>query len=339
MKGMILAAGFGTRLRPITWTLPKPLVPLCNRPLIGWAVESFLRSGVREIVVNLHHLPGKIEAYLRDEFAGRAEFEFSLEQEILGTGGGIRRVRPLLQHEEEFFLVNADTVQFPRYAELSAARTRNDSLAALTLRHPPAGDRFTAVWLDDGTVTGFGKGSGEPLMFAGSHAISRRIFDLLPDKEFSGIVDEVYQPAIDGGRETLAGIVDDGIWFDVGTPQRLLGAMSGVLDATLRADLDVPDGSTIIGDSVVHTSARLSGTAARSSIGRDSVVEGSVSESAVWDDCHVPAGSVLERCVIAHGVRLPGPVELRDAIVCVDDPAIPDDPGTERRDGLVIARF
>ncbi|MFZ2492393.1 MAG: sugar phosphate nucleotidyltransferase [Thermoanaerobaculia bacterium] len=339
MKGMILAAGFGTRLRPITWTLPKPMVPLCNRPLIGWAVESFLRSGVREIVVNLHHLPAAIEQYLQTSFATRASFEFSVEEEILGTGGGIRRVRRLLEHDEEFYLVNADTVQFPRWAELSAARQQRDSLAALTLRHPPAGDRFTAVWLNHGLITGFGEGAGEPLMFAGSHAIGRRIFELLPDKEFSGIVDEVYRPAIAAGAETLAGVVDDGLWFDVGTPQRLLGAVDGVLEATLRAELEPADGSEVRGNSIVHATARTTGSINRSTVGSNSVVEGSVTGSAVWDDCHVPAGSLLDRCVVAHGVTIPPGIELRDAVICVDDSAIPHDDALERRDGLVIARF
>lgn len=339
MKGMILAAGYGTRLRPLTWTLPKPMVPLCNRPLIGWAVESFLRSGVREVVVNLHHLPEMIEAYLLSSYAGRVEFEFSREQEILGTGGGIRRVRHLLEQEDEFYLVNADTVQFPRYAELSTARQQRDSIAALTLRHPPEGDRFTAVWLKNGVITGFGTGSGVPLMFAGSHAISRRIFELLPDKEFSGIVGEVYQPAIDSGNETLVGIVDDGIWFDVGTPQRLLSAMSGVLDATMHGDIDVVEGSVVQGDSIVHESARVGSSMIRSTVGRGSVVEGSISNSAVWDGCRVPDGSILDRCVIAHGVHFEDAIQLENAIVCLDDPAIPESDGVERIDGLVIARF
>jgi len=176
---MLLAAGFGTRLRPITHTLPKPLVPICNRPLIAWAVEAFLRAGIRELIVNLHHLPEPLETYLRETFPS-ANFHFSFEPEILGTGGGIRKVRALLEEEEEFVLVNADTIQFPRYDDLARARRERDALAALTLRHPPAGDRFTAVFNDAGHITGFGSGSGEALMFAGSHVISSRVFRHLP---------------------------------------------------------------------------------------------------------------------------------------------------------------
>jgi len=136
MKAMILAAGYGTRLRPLTYSVPKPMVPVCNRPLIGYAVENFLRYGVKEIVVNLHHLPEILEQYLTKTYGGQCKFHFSFEPEILGTGGGIRKVRPLLEKEEEFFLVNGDTIQIPPFDALREARRAKNAIAALTLRHP-----------------------------------------------------------------------------------------------------------------------------------------------------------------------------------------------------------
>jgi len=334
MKGFILAAGYGTRLRPVTYTLPKPMVPLLNRPLIGWAVESFLAAGVRELIVNLHHLPEPLERYLRAEYEGRATFDFSFEQEILGTGGGIRRVRALLEGDEEFLLVNGDTVQFPPWEALREARRSTDALAALTLRHPPEGDRFTAVYLDDGLVTGFGKGHGEPLMFAGSHVISRRIFDYLPDREFSGIVEHSYQPLLDQQRERLAGVVDDELWFDIGTPQRYVAASGAMLDATIVGRLAPAEGSRIEGDSLVHASARVR-TAMHSVVGANCVVEGRVDDSVIWDGVRVDAGVTLERCIVGHGVHLQRG-EYRDLLIVADDPAIP--PEHERRDGVVAVQ-
>lgn len=325
MKAMILAAGFGTRFRPVTYTLPKPMVPLLNRPLIAWAIESLLPAGIDEIIVNLHHLPEPLERFLTTEYAGRVQFHFSFEEEILGTGGGVRRVRPQLEREEDFFLVNGDTVQFPRWNDLRDARRTRDSLAAITLRHPPAHDKFTAVYFDDGLVTGFGRGSGEALMFSGSHAISSRIFGHLPDKEFSGIVDEVYQPLLDARTETLAGLVDDGLWFDIGTPQRYLSAMRGLLAA------DVPKPAAIAAD------AHLRGTCTRSTVGARSIVDGEVGDTAVWDDCTIGEGVKLERCIVAHGVKLEGPLEVSDALICRDDDAIPGD--YERRGGIVFSKL
>ncbi|HEX8407225.1 MAG TPA: sugar phosphate nucleotidyltransferase [Thermoanaerobaculia bacterium] len=308
MKGMILAAGFGTRLRPITHTLPKPMVPLCNRPLIAWAVESFHAAGVRDLIVNLHHLPEAIETYLRATYGN---VEFSYEEQILGTGGAIRRVRPLLADDEAFYLVNGDTVQFPRWSELRASL--GDNIAALTLRHPPENDRFTPVYLDAGHVTGFGKGTGQPLMFAGSHLISTRIFESLPEVDEFGIVDRVYQPLLDSGRERIAGIVDDGLWFDIGTPQRYVGASRGLLDAMLRGELAPPPGSRIDGDSLVHESAR--GQASRSVIGANSVVNGDVRDSIIWDDCTIDG--TLERCIVTHGTRVTG--DHRDELIVGDE--------------------
>ena len=339
MKAMILAAGYGTRFRPVTYTLPKPLVPLCNRPLLGWAVESLLAAGVRDLIVNVHHLAEAIEGHLRAHYLARADIEFSFEKEILGTGGGVRRVRPLLEHETDFILVNGDTVQFPRYEELIEARREEDSLAGLTLRHPPENDRFTPVFLDDGFITGFGKGRGEPLMFSGSHVISSRIFRYLPDKDFSGIVDEVYQPLLDANRETIAGIVDDGLWFDIGTPQRYLSASRALLDSIVRGDVQAPQDSRVRGDSLIDRSAAAGSTLVRSTVGARTVVKGELHDTSVWDDCAIGGNVRLERCIVAHGVELSGHLELADALICAADPAIPHTPQFERRDGVVIVRI
>jgi NDP-sugar pyrophosphorylase family protein len=293
---MILAAGFGTRFRPITYTLPKPLIPVRGKPLIAYAVENYLAAGVDEIVVNLHHLPEAIERYLADTFD--CKFHFSREEEILGTGGALRRVRNVLADQDEFYLVNGDTIQNPPFAKLSAAR--GSALAALTLRHPPAHDKFTPVWFEDGAIKGFGENLRpatrdlRPLMFSGSHAISTRIFDRLPEKEFFSIVNDVYANA------PLAGVIDDGSWFDIGTPQRYLEA---------------------------------SGEFA----GARSVVEGTINGSAVWDDCHIGRGVVLNQCIVANGVELTEPVEITRAIICNDDPAVPSD--VPRKHGLVISPF
>jgi NDP-sugar pyrophosphorylase family protein len=336
MKAMILAAGYGTRLRPVTYTMPKPIVPLAGRPLIGWAVEALLAAGISDFVVNLHHLPEPIERYLTDHYAGRAQFEFSFEPEILGTGGGVRKVGALLKNDSEFFLVNGDTVQFPPYDALRAARASRDALAALTLRHPPQGDRFTPVYFDDDAITGFGHGTGEALMFSGTHLISNRIFDYLPDKDFSGIVDEVYQPLIDSGRERIAGVVDDGLWFDIGTPQRYRTASRTLLDLMVRGELATPFETTIVGDSLIHDTANVSGTISRSIAGERSIIEGSLTDTVVWDDCRIAPGARLDGCIVAHGVAIASGTDLRNVLICRDDDAIPRDGEHRFEHGLVL---
>jgi NDP-sugar pyrophosphorylase family protein len=330
MRAMILAAGYGTRMRPVTYSLPKPLVPVCNLPLIGWAVESFLRAGIRELIVNLHHLPEPLESWLLASYAD-VDFHFSFESEILGTGGGVKRVQALLENEEDFFVANGDTIQFPDY--LAIKQARGDALASLLLRHPPAGDRFTPVWSDNGRITGFGKGHGEALMFSGIHCLSSRVFRYLAEG-FSGIVEDVYQRRMDSER--LAAIVDDNpLWFDTGTPRRLMGATQQLLDATLRGAIAPARGSRIDGDCIVAESAR--GRAVRSTIGARSIVEGDVRDSAVWDDCRIARGVELDRCIVAHGVELKNRGRYRDVLICRSDAEIPADAPYLKQDGLVIA--
>jgi mannose-1-phosphate guanylyltransferase/mannose-1-phosphate guanylyltransferase/phosphomannomutase len=283
MRAMILAAGYGTRFQPVTFTLPKPLVPVCNKPLIGWAVESFLEHGISDFVVNLHHLPEQIRAYLPRAFP-RARFDFSFEEEILGTGGGVRRARALLEGDGEFLVANGDTIQTVPVEALIRARRDRDAVAALTLRHPPAGDHFTPVFFEDGRVTGFGRGTGEALMFSGSALLGSRLFQEMPEKESFGIVDQLYQPLLQRGA-TIAAVVDDSPrWFDIGTPRRYLAAS--------RA---------LCGENV---------------IGARSVVDGALHDSVVWDDCRIAAGVTLQSCVVAHGVEIGEPGEYRDLLIC-----------------------
>ena len=301
MKAMILAAGLGTRLRPITYTIPKPMVPLGGRPLIAHLVEALVGAGVREIIVNLHHFPDAIEKYLT--LYGDVKFHFSHEPQILGTGGGVRKVRALLENEEDFFLLNGDTFQIPRFDDLRRARRERDAVSAMTLRHPPAGDRYTAVWEENGTINGFGRGHGDALMFSGSHCISSRIFRSIPDRETSGMTGDVYQPLLASGAEAIAAVVDDNpMWFDIGTPQRYL------------------------------TASR----AFEKKIG-ESVVEGEVRDTVVWDDCYIARGVMLESCIVMHGVEIRTPMHLQNALICRDDPAIPRDPNYRFENGLVIA--
>jgi NDP-sugar pyrophosphorylase family protein len=299
---MILAAGLGARLRPITYTTPKPMFPLGGRPLIAWLVDSLADAGVTEIVINLHYLPQSIESYLPAAFP-YIRFHFSYEPQILGTGGGLRKVRALLESEEDFFLMNGDTFQRPPFEALRRARREKDAIAALTLRHPPSGDRYTAVWEENGLITGYGEGRGRSLMFSGSHCVSSRVFRYIPERPVSEITGHVYQPLVKGGQENVAAIVnDDPMWFDIGTPQRYL------------------------------TASRALGKM----IGK-SVIEGEVRDSIVWDDCFIARGVGLESCIVGNGVEIRTPMELKNAVICSDDPAIPRDPDYTFADGLVIA--
>jgi NDP-sugar pyrophosphorylase family protein len=319
MKGMVLAAGLGTRFRPVTDSLPKPLVPLCNLPLAGWAVDSLIAAGASEVVVNLHHHPEALRAWLDVRYAGRCAIRYSYEPEILGTGGGLRNARAHFEHEELFLLVNGDSVQFPPWSALVDALRVSGAIAAMLLRHPPRDDRFTSVWHDAGRVTAIGaSGTGEPLMFSGVHALTPAVLDRLPDRAFSGMTEDFYLPVLERGDGAIAGVVHDGLWFDVGSPRRYLLASRELTAAIARGEVRVPAGSHVgAGASLVADAARIEGEVSASVLGAKSVVErgATVIDSAVWEGAHVGSGARVESSIVGNDVRVPAGAVISNALL------------------------
>jgi NDP-sugar pyrophosphorylase family protein len=309
MKGMVLAAGLGTRFRPVTDSLPKPLVPLCNLPLAGWAVDSLIDAGADEVVVNLHHHPAALRAWLDARYAGRCEIRYSFEPVILGTGGGLRNARAHFEREEMFLLVNGDSVQFPPWSELVASLERSGAIASMLLRHPPHDDSFTSVWFDGRRVTAIGgTGAGEPLMFSGVHALTPGVFERLPERDVSGMTEDFYIPVLEKGDREIAGVVNDGLWFDVGSPRRYLQASRELTAAIARGERRVPSGSAVGADaSIVADGVRLQGQISKSVAGARAIVEAGafVKESALWDGASVGAGARVESSIVGTGVRVP----------------------------------
>jgi len=332
MKGMVLAAGLGTRFRPVTDSLAKPLVPLCNLPLAGWAVDSLIAAGTAEIVVNLHHHPEALRAWLDARYSGRCELRYSYEPVILGTGGGLRNVRAHFEHEEMFLLVNGDSVQFPPWNALVGSLSRSGAIAAMLLRHPPRDDRFTNVWFDGRRVTAIGgSGSGEALMFSGVHALTPAVFERLPDRDVSGMTEDFYLPVLERGDREIAGVVDDGLWFDVGSPRRYLVASRELTAAMACCELPVPPGSIVGADaSVVADDARVEGRISKSVIGARAFVEGGalVVDSALWEGAVIGSGARVDISIVGSGVHVPAGAVLINALiwngsVTPVDPALP----------------
>jgi len=220
-SAMILAAGFGTRMRPITDHTPKPLVPLNGKPLIDHAVDRLIAAGVKRVVVNTHYKAEMIEAHLKKR--SDVAIELSHETTLLDTGGGVKKALPLLG--ESFYVLNADVfwlnAKVPALARLRRAwdETRLDALLL-------AQRTVSAVGYDglgDFTVDSLGhlrrRGEREvaPFLFAGIEIMKRAIFHDSPDGAFS--LNLLWSKAIEAGR--IEALIHDGEWFHVGTPQGL----------------------------------------------------------------------------------------------------------------------
>lgn len=218
---MVLAAGFGTRLRPITDHVPKPLVGIGGRALLDHAIDRLADAGVRRVAINLHYKAEMIVQHLGTRRA--PEILLSREDEILETGGGILKALPLLG--ESFYVVNGDVFwldgKVPALLRLAHAwdAERLDALLLMQRTVTAVGYDGPGDFLVDALGTPRRRGEREiaPHLFAGIQILHRRLFDGQSPGRFS--LNRLWDRAIAAGR--IAAIVHDGEWYHIGTPEGL----------------------------------------------------------------------------------------------------------------------
>ena len=218
---MVLAAGLGTRLRPVTETLPKPLIEINGRALLDHAIDRLAIAGVDCVVVNVHYKA----AMMRAHFAGREHPRIILseEDELLDTGGGVAQGLPFLG--EVFFVVNGDVVWLdngePALLRLADAFDPVEIDAVLLLQRTvtAVGYEGSGDYLIDASGRSHRRGERQiaPFLFAGLQLLHRRAFAGIPDRVFSLV--RLFDRAEVAGR--LHAITHDGKWFHIGTPQGL----------------------------------------------------------------------------------------------------------------------
>ena len=228
-RGMVLAAGLGTRMRAVSDTVPKPLVQVGGKPLIAHALESLEGAGVNSIAVNTHHLAAQIESFLTNhtDRPGAPAIRISHEEERLETGGGVRRALPWLG-DDAFYVVNSDVVlaegDTPALPRLAAAWD-GDAMDALLLVCPlpralgydGAGDFFRH---EDGRLSRRGRAQAAPFVFTGTQILHPRLFVDAPDGAYS--LNRHYDEALLAGR--LFGLEHRGHMLHVGSPEGLEAA-------------------------------------------------------------------------------------------------------------------
>jgi NDP-sugar pyrophosphorylase family protein len=235
---MILAAGLGTRLRPLTNTIPKPLLPIGGTPLIVWNLLLLRRYGIRDVIVNLHHLGHLIEKELGDGSTWGMRISYSKEPTILGTGGGLKQAEEFFAGKP-FLVMNSDTLCELDVGAFCRFHERRNPVATMVVREDPDVDRWGALELDAGEriirINGRGRTHYGPMvkrMFAGVHIVHPRLLRTVPVDRESSIID-AYVREIEQG-EFVCGYSLDGYWSDVGTAQRYAEAQDDVEHGLIR---------------------------------------------------------------------------------------------------------
>lgn len=307
MRAMILAAGYGTRLWPLTEDRTKPAIPFLGRPLVGYVAEYLGRYGFQDVVVNLHHRPQSVREALGDGSRFGVRLEYIEEPVILGTSGALDNARHLLEGDT-FVVVNGKIITDINLTEALETHRRTNALATLVLRPNRKRERFSIVeTTSDGLITGFGgmpapqasdnasgMTAGEsgaaaaPLMFTGIQILESRIFDYIPRAVFSHSTTDVYPQAIRAGERVVAHVAD-GVWYELSTIPRYL-EISLALLAQEGRDIESGEGCEIS-------------------------PEAEVRQSLLWSEVTIEGGARVRRAILGDGVRIPAGEVLEDAAV------------------------
>jgi len=284
MRALILSAGYGTRLWPLTEDRTKPAIPILGKPLVGYVAEYLARYGCEEIVVNLHHRPASVRQALGDGSRFGVKLHYVEEPEILGTSGAIDNARPQLDGDT-FVVVNGKIITDIDLNAAFATHRQTGAIATLVLLPNVAREKFSVVKTADGFLQGFGgmplpaegSESEPPLMFTGIQILERKIFDYIPHGVFSHSTTDVYPQAIAKG-ERVAVHVASGRWFELSTIPRYLDISLLLLRER---------GQTL----TAGAGCEISATA-------------EVEQSVLWDRVVVESGARVKRSVLGDDVRI-----------------------------------
>jgi len=297
MKAMILAAGYGARLWPLTADRTKPALPVLGKPLAGYVAEYLARQGIEDVIVNLHHRPDSVRAALGDGSQFGVHLQYVHEPVILGTSGALDNAREMIG-TETFVVINGKLITDIELRAAIETHQRTKALATLVLRRNVARERFSMVETSNGFVTRFAGmppvlesdsvDPDAPLMFTGIQVMDARIFDYIPPGVFSHSTMDVFPKAIAKG-ERIAAHIAEGSWFELSTLQRYLDISLALLG---QRGLSVYTGR----GATIDTEANLR-------------------ESILWDDVIVERGAQVRRAILGDGVRVRAGEAVADAAV------------------------
>jgi len=291
-QAFILGAGLGTRLRPLTDRLPKPLVPLFHRPLAAWTLDACALAGIRRFAINTHHLPEAWPGFLEEPENKTRDIRLFHETVLLETGGGLKNIAawvedaPLLVHNGDIF------TNLP-LEKLIAAHAASGLPATLALRSSGAEKRIA---LDDtlSRVTDVRHELGRAVgthVFTGIYCINPGFLDLIPRGEIIPVIPAFLELARQGRLGAV--VIDDGVWLDLGDRESYLRAHRELALAPAIHPLAVIEPGAVIENSVIGP---------RTIVASGAVVKDSVA----WPGLRIPAGASLQECVVFSGKPLNG---------------------------------
>jgi mannose-1-phosphate guanylyltransferase len=341
VQAVILAGGAGTRLRPLTARVPKPVVTLVDRPFIVFMLEWLRGHGVDDVILSCGFLADSVRTVLGDGAAQGIRLRYVDEPEPLGTGGAIKHAESLL--DERFLVCNGDVLTDMDLSDQIAQHERTGAIATLALIRvdDPSAYGLVRIAADCSVREFFEKPAGaeanDELVSAGAYVLERSVLDLIPSGRPVSIEREIWPALIGNG---LYGYEASGYWLDIGSPGRYLQGSFDIIEGQMTTELTASLGS---GHLSVADSARIAGQVvppaligADCSLARGAKVGGLVvlgrgvrvaedaklERTVVLDGAQIGARCVLRDCVVAERARIGAHTELSGGVVIGEDAVI-----------------
>ena len=341
MKAMVLAAGRGTRLSPLTDVIPKPMAPVAGKPMLGHIFELLRGAGVDEAHVNVCHLADAIlGCYGPGTRIEGMTVDVTREDRLMGTAGGVKRVSD--RFDETFAVIMGDALTDVDLRELVAFHKEKGALATLALVRVADTSRYGVVELDpDRNILAFQEKPNpeeaiSTLANTGVYVLEPEALDYVPENAFSDFAHDVFPRLLEAG-ERFVGYEGDFYWSDVGTIEAYRQAQRDALSGKVRAGIPGErrgEGLWVGLDARLHPTAEFGG---RAVIGRGAVIGSAVTlagDVAVGDGCRVESGAAVEHCVLLPGSYVGAGARIED---CVVGPGYEVRPGEKLR-GQVLVR-
>ncbi|MBI5427685.1 MAG: NDP-sugar synthase [Nitrospinae bacterium] len=313
MKAMVLAAGFGTRLSPLTRFLPKPMFPVMNRPVLEYTLTLLRSCGIREIVVNLHHLSEKVVDHFGDGKALGVDLHYSREESILGTAGGIKAAQKFLE-DGPFLVVNSDIFVDIDLRRAIEYHREKKSCLTLVLKPGDSLELFDPIEVaPDGRVVHFVGASSRNVpeiasrvTFTGIQIMEPEIFSRIPVGRFCGTTDAVFPGMVEEGLPVY-GYIHEGYWNDMGNRASYLQLHKDIFDGKAGAGLarnpDFPKETLIVPPVFIGKECHI---AANAQIGP---------YATLGDGCRIKYGAVVERSVCWDNVQVGVDATVRHSVL------------------------
>jgi len=323
-KAIILSAGFGKRMLPLTETIPKPLLPIAGIPIIRRTIDNLASFGITEIVINLHHLVDEVKRTLTPPPPG-IQIYFTEEAEILGTAGGIKAAQNILG-DSDFIVINSDIIAEIDFKDLVKQHKKKDALTTMVLRQDSYAEKYGPIEIDNnGKIRRF---LNKPdldnniqlakYMFTGIQIMSPRFLEKIPNTGYSDISKDIY-PKLVAAKEGLYGYVTEGYWTDIGTPETYLVANFREL---AKSSESFPNRKGLISPVYIGKDCRIGQNV---KIGPNCLIGDSctvnsgakISETVIMDGATIGEGAAVISSVIGNNVAIDADSRISRKIIAV----------------------